>query len=152
MLLKTAFQNGEKLKYTGRMKFYSVILLLLMCVLTFLILSRKDISGTILRTEGMLYQERGIDSISNLYTIKLSNKTADNLVLNFKVENYPDARIQLIGNENLKFKAESQGSGSFFIIMPNKNIKSRSTKLKIGIYHNDVKINEKSTTFLGPIN
>jgi len=149
---ENGIQNGEKLKYTGRMKFYTVILFLLMGVLTFLILSRKDISGTILRTEGMLYQERGIDSISNLYTIKLSNKTSDNLVLNFKVENFPDARIQLIGNENLKFKAESQGSGSFFIIIPNKNIKGRSTKLKIGIYHNDVKINEKSTTFLGPIN
>jgi len=149
---ENGIQDGEKLKYTGRMKFYSIVLILLTCILTFLIWSRKDVSGTLLRAEGMLYQERGQDSISNLYTIKLSNKTPENLLLTFRVESETGGRIQIIGSEALKIKAESQGSGSFFIILPNNQITLRSTKMKIGFYHDGVKINEKSTTFLGPIN
>ncbi len=155
-LVRYASENGilnnEKLRYTGRMKFYTVILILLASVLTFLILSRKDISGTVMRAEGMLFQERGLDSTSNLYTIKLSNKTSEDLDLTFKIENMEEGRIQVIGGQTVKIKAESQGAGSFFVILPNKVIKKRSTPLKIGIYHDNIRVNKKSTKFLGPIN
>ena len=36
-------QNNEKLKFTGRMKFYTVLLFILTLILSFLIISRKDI-------------------------------------------------------------------------------------------------------------
>ncbi len=155
-LVRYASENGilnnEKLRYTGRMKFYSIVLILLAGILTFLIISRKDISGTIMRAEGMLFQERGLDSTSNLYTVKLSNKTSADLSLNFKLENIENGRIQIIGGSTIKIKAESQGAGSFFVILPNEVIKKRSTILKIGIYHDNIQVNKKSTKFLGPIN
>lgn len=149
---ENGIRNNEPLRYTGRMKFYTVVLVLLTGVLSFLILSRKDITGTVLRAEGMLYQERGADSISNLYTIKLSNKTTENLSLDLKLENLPEGRIQVVGAGKLNIKAESQGAGSFFVILPNERIRNRSTALKIGIYHNQEKVNQKNTKFLGPVN
>lgn len=149
---ENGIEKGEKLRYTGRMKFYTVVLFLLVGILSFLIFTRKDVNGTLLRAEGLLYQERGTDSISNLYTIKLSNKTLDNMPLTFKVESPFNGRIQTVGTKQIHVNAESQGSGSFFVILNNDQIKKRSTKLKIGIYHGNKKILEKSTTFLGPIN
>lgn len=148
---ENGIRNNEKLKFTGRMKFYSFLLILLLGLLSSLIISRKDVNGTLLRAEGMLYQERGTDSTSNLYIFKLSNKTAEKIELKLKIENYPEGRIQVVGVKPLNIKAESQGEGSFFVILPNKSIRERSTELKIGIYHNDEKINEKKTKFLGPV-
>ena len=77
-LIRYASENGisegKKLRFTGRMKFYTLLLIILSGILTLLLLSRKDIDGTILRTKGLTYQERGTDSLSNLFNIKVINK------------------------------------------------------------------------------
>jgi cytochrome c oxidase accessory protein FixG len=79
-LIRYASENGitnkEPLRFTTRMKLYSVLLSLLVVILAALLVTRKDVDATVMRTPGMLYQERGTDSISNLYNIKLANKTA----------------------------------------------------------------------------
>ena len=65
----------KKLKFTGRMKAYSVVLLLLIGIEGALLATRSDYDATVLRAKGMLYQERANEQVSNLYTIKLVNKT-----------------------------------------------------------------------------
>src|SRR5690606_1725870 len=77
-LIRYASENGianrEPLRYTTRMKLYTALLLVLVVILSSLLITRKDVDATIMRTPGMLYQERGTDSISNLYNIKVANK------------------------------------------------------------------------------
>lgn len=141
--------NGQKLRYTGRMKFYTVVLILLAGLLTILLVTREDVSGTVMRAPGMLYQERGQDSISNLYTIKIVNKTLNDIPLTLKLENKPGRIIEAEG-DNIMVKKEGQGKGSFFIILPNNEISNRKTKLIIGLYHEEKKITEISTNFMGP--
>jgi cytochrome c oxidase accessory protein FixG len=141
--------NGQKLRYTGRMKFYTVVLILLAGLLTILLVTRKDVSGTIMRAPGMLYQERGQDSISNLYTIKVINKTLNDIPLTLKLENKPGRIIEAEG-DNIMVRKEGQGKGSFFIILPNTEISNRKTKLTIGLYQGEKKITEISTNFMGP--
>jgi cytochrome c oxidase accessory protein FixG len=89
-LIRYASENGisagEKLRYTGRMKFYTVLLILLSGILTLLLISRKDIDGTIIRTKGMVYQERGTDSLTNLFNIKVINKTLNNIPVTLRLE------------------------------------------------------------------
>lgn len=152
-LIRYASENGiaegKKLRYTGRMKFYSAVLVLLAGLLTVLLVTRKDISGTIMRAPGMLYQERGQDSISNLYTIKVINKTLYDIPLTLKLENKPGRIIEAEG-DHILVKKEGQGKGSFFIVLPNNEISDRKTKLVIGLYNGDKKITEISTNFMGP--
>jgi len=142
--------NGEKLRYTGRMKFYTLLLVLLSGLLTILLLSRKDVDGTVIRAAGMLYQERGADSVSNLYNVKIINKTIKDIPLTLKLENAPGRIIEAEGR-SIAVPKEGQGRGSFFIVLPNNLIKERKLKLEIGLYNGEEKITTLKTNFMGPI-
>ncbi len=153
-LIRYASESGIKeskpLRYTGRMKFYTVVLILLASLLTFLLITRKDITATVMRTPGMLYQERGTDSISNLYNIKIANKTIRDIPLEVKLEATSGA-VQIIGGNNIHVKKEGQGSGSFFIVLPAKDIKKRSSELRVNLYDKGKLITTVKTKFLGPV-
>ena len=141
--------NKQKLRFTGSMKFYSVVLVLLAGLLSTLLLTRKDVGGNIERAGGMLYQERANDSISNLYVIKLTNKTLRDIPVNLKVENAKGQIIEADGKDIL-VKKEAMQKGSFFIVLPKEEVHGRTTKLVIGVYEGDKKIMNLKTNFLGP--
>ena len=152
-LIRYASENGiaerKKLQFTGRMKFYTILLAVLTGLLTALLVSRKDVDGTILRAGGMLYQERGTDSVSNLYNIKVINKTVHDVSLSLRLEGMPGSIIEAEGKDIL-VKREGQWKGSFFIVLPRDIIEKRKTKLKIGLYEGNHKITTLSTNFMGP--
>jgi cytochrome c oxidase accessory protein FixG len=152
-LIRYASENGiaegKKLRYTGRMKFYTVMLVVLTGLLALLLLTRKDVDGTIIRAAGITYQERGADSISNLYNIKVINKTVNEIPLTLRLEDAPGRIIEAEGRD-IVVQKEGQGKGSFFIVLPNTFIKDRKTPLKIGLYDGDKKITTLSTNFMGP--
>ncbi|MEO7982453.1 MAG: cytochrome c oxidase accessory protein CcoG [Bacteroidota bacterium] len=154
-LIRYASENGitdgKKLRYTGRMKFYTLILVLLTGILTLLLATRNDVGGTIVRAKGQLYQERGTDSLSNLYTIKIINKTIRDIPLTFRLENAPGRIIEAEGKEIIVQK-EGQGKGSFFIVLPKAYISQRKTSLKVGLYQGDKRIAGIKTNFMGPFN
>lgn len=144
--------NGEKLRYTGRMKFYTVLLILLSGILALFLISRKDIDGTIIRTKGLLYQERGTDSLSNLFNIKVINKTLNNMPVTLRLEGAVNqaGKIELVGATDIHLKQEDQASGTFFVVLPRKFVTNRKMKIQIGLYNGDKKITTLSTNFAGP--
>ncbi|WP_341843215.1 cytochrome c oxidase accessory protein CcoG [Chitinophaga caseinilytica] len=141
--------NKQPLRYTGRLKTYTVILSLLLVAITFLLISRKPVDGSIMRTAGMLYQERGTDSVTNLYRIKLVNKTQTDVPLELRIES-GIGKVEVVGKP-IHVKPEAQGEGTFFIVLPRTAIHQRKSVLKIGLYENGQRIGEKKTTFLGPV-
>lgn len=152
-LIRYASENGianhQKLRYTRRMKMYTVLLIVLTGLLTTLLVTRKDITATVMRTPGLLFQEKGTDSISNLYNIKIVNKTVNDIPLTVKLED-AFGTVQLIGNL-IRVQKEGQGAGSFFIILPRQKIEQRKTVLYVGLYQGTRKIDVVKTSFLGPI-
>jgi hypothetical protein len=154
-LVRYASENGiaegKKLRYTGRMKLYTVLLVILAGILTILLVTRKDIGGTIVRAKGQLYQERGADSLSNLYTIKVVNKTMKDIPLTLRLEDAPGRVIEAEGKDILVRK-EEQGKGTFFIVLPRNYISKRKTKVIVGLYQGEKKITTISTNFMGPFN
>ncbi len=153
-LIRYASENGiaegKKLRYTGRMKFYTFLLIALTGLLTVLLLSRNDVDGTIIRAGGMLYQERGTDSVSNLYTLQTVNKTIKDITLHVRLENMPGT-IQEVSDQGIHVPSEGQGKTSFFIILPRNVIEQRKSKLKVGLYEGDKKVATLSTNFMGPV-
>lgn len=154
-LIRYASENGienrEPLRYTGRMKLYTLVLTILLVILGFLLFTRKDVDATIMRTPGMLYQERGADSISNLYNIKIANKTIKQIPLQLKLEGV-NGRIEVIGGHNtIPVKDGGQGTGSFFVVLPANIIHVRKLSIRIGLYDGNKKIDVIKTNFLGPI-
>lgn len=136
-------------RFTSRMKAYTAVMIVLLAVEAFLLMSRTDVGVSILRAQGQLYQEQPNNQFSNLYNYKLLNKTYKEKTLTFKPENF-EGRIELIGGKALLVPKEADVSGIMFIYIDKKNIKDRKTKLKIGVYEGDEKIDVISTSFLGP--
>jgi cytochrome c oxidase accessory protein FixG len=153
-LIRYASENkiasGEKLHYTGRMKLYTALLIILTGLLSALLLTRKDVDGTIIRAPGMLYQERANDSLSNLYNVKIINKTEKNIPLTLRLENVPGRIIEAEG-KSISLPKEGQAKGSFFIVLPKKMVKERKTKLLVGLYEGEKRITTLITNFMGPI-
>ena len=153
-LIRYASENGiknkVKLAFTTRMQAYTAVLLVLVGVEVFLIATRSDFDATVLRAKGMLYQEQPNNQLSNLFTIKLVNKTRDRLPVELKIENFKDSKIQLIGKE-IVVKEEGVTEGEFFVYLNKTDLTDRKMKLEIGVYSNGVKIKTVKTNFLGPI-
>jgi cytochrome c oxidase accessory protein FixG len=153
-LIRYASENtiadGTPLRYTTRMKMYTALCMVLLLILSGFLISRKDITATVMRTPGILYQERGKDSVSNLYNIKLANKTVRPIDLTIALADQ-HGRIQMAGKPFIEVAKEGQGSGSFFIILPRKIIKERKTELTLNLYNGDKKLVTATTNFLGPV-
>ncbi|MFY7899955.1 MAG: cytochrome c oxidase accessory protein CcoG [Chitinophagaceae bacterium] len=147
---ENSIANGASLQYTTRMKLYTALCAVVLTILSFLLMSRKDIDATIMRTPGILFQERGKDSISNLYNIKIANKTMQQVPLLVKLEN-SNGTVEIIGKSYINVEKEGQGSGSFFVVLPNTAILQRKTEIQLGLYNNESKITTIKTNFLGPV-
>ncbi len=147
---ENGIKNKVRLAFTTRMKAYSAVLLVLIGVETTLLMTRSDFDATILRAKGMLYQEQPNNQLSNLFTIKLVNKTRDEMPVDLKVENFKDYKLQLVGKD-IKVKPEGITNGEFFVYLNKSDLKERKVKLEIGVYSNGKKIRTVKTNFLGPI-
>jgi cytochrome c oxidase accessory protein FixG len=152
-LIRMASENGiankEKLKFTPRLMAYSSVLLLLVGFFVVLLSTRKDVDATVLRTPGMLFQKQENNMISNLYNIKLINKTHKDVPVELRLES-GSGMIKMVGKQLMVGK-ESKAESGFFIYLPNEKIKKRKTELKIGVYSGGKKLETITTTFLGPI-
>ncbi|OSZ82410.1 cytochrome c oxidase accessory protein CcoG [Chitinophagaceae bacterium IBVUCB1] len=152
-LIRYASENNistkQPYRFTGRMKAYTAVMILLLVVEVFLLATRTDVGITILRTPGQLYQEQPNNQLSNLYNYKFLNKTYYNKELELKPEDF-EGTIKLVGEEKLKVPKESAAAGSMFIYLDKKDVKQRKTKLNIGVYENGEKISTITTSFLGP--
>ena len=152
-LIRYASENnislGTKQRFTPRMMAYSGILTVLVGVLVFLLVTRTDVDATILRTQGQLYQEHENNQISNLYNVKVINKTRKEMPITLKLEN-TDGTIELIGNNGLIAPPEGLTEGTFFVKVDKAFVKERKNKLVIGVYSEDKKIETIKTNFLGP--
>lgn len=143
-------QHGKKFSFTPRLKMLTAVLVVLLTGIVLLLASRSNVTGQMIRTAGMLYQERGEDSISNLYNLKLINKTLEDKRLSLKLEN-SKGTIQYVGKDYIDGKAEEQSSATFFVVLPKSEVKDRKNTIKVGLYEGGNKLKDLKATFLGPI-
>ncbi len=147
---ENSIANGEPLRYTSRMKMYTALCGLVVVILSVILATRKDVDATIMRTPGILFQQVGNDSISNLYNIKVANKTTQQIPLTIKLDE-AEGRIIMIGKPFIDVAKEGQGSGSFFVVLPNKEVAQRKTEVRLALFEGSKKISVVSTNFLGPV-
>ena len=146
---ENSITNGVQLKLTTRIKGYIAVLTLLLSLLVFLLVSRTDLDARLMRTAGMTYTSLPNGRISNLYNLKLANKTHKDIPFTLKLENIK-GEIQFIGNSSLTVKKEDYSHFQFFINLNRNEIKSWKTELLIGMYENNKKIKTIKATFIGP--
>ncbi len=148
---ENSITKGVQLKFTTRIKAYSAVLTLLLSLLVFLLLSRTDLDATLMRANGLTYQQQPDGLISNLYNLKLVNKTHRDIPVILKLENLP-GEIMMVGSSSSLIKKEDYTNLEFFIKLNKAAIKSWKTAIKIGLYDSSTKKKIKTLTgnFMGP--
>ncbi len=141
-------QKGSKTIWSPRNKAYSAVLLILFSFFIYTLLSRPVIETTILRTPGLLYQENPDNRISNLYNIKIVNKTHDDMPLEIRLISH-EAEIKMAGSE-MYIKDQSMFESTFILFIERELLKSDKTNIEFGIYFNNELIETYSTTFVSP--
>jgi cytochrome c oxidase accessory protein FixG len=130
---------------------YSIVLLLILTVISFLLASRTDVDATILKTYGQQYQKRENGMVSNLYNYKIINKTFEDIDAEIRLID-GDATIEMIGSDEFIIPSEEIAEGTFFLVLNMADLEERETKIKLGIYdQNGELIDKVKTSFLAPV-
>lgn len=145
---EAGIRDGHKTIWNARNRAYSVVLLALFSFFVYTLLSRPAVETTILRTPGLLFQENSDNSISNVYNIKIVNKTHDAMSLEIKVLSH-NGKIQMAGN-NMDIKDQDMFESTFILFIPKADIKSDKTEVEFGIFSNGELLEKYKTTFVGP--
>jgi cytochrome c oxidase accessory protein FixG len=143
--------GGKPLKFTARLAGYSVILLSLVGLLTYLLASRSDVETTVLRVPGQLFQQTVDGNISNLYNIQVINKTFNDIPLYIKVLDQPEAKIYRVGEPSLLVPANGMVESVYFVELPATQIVKAKTPILLGIFSENSMIEKVKTNFLGPV-
>ena len=146
---ENTIKNGAKLNITTRIKSYSAVLLVLLSLLAFLLVSRTDLDVRLMRTSGMTYTSLPDGRISNLYNLKLVNKTHLDIPFQLKLENIA-GEIMFVGSGATLVKKEDYNTIQFFVKLNRNDVHGWKTKIKIGMYENNKKIKTIEANFLGP--
>jgi len=142
-------EKKEKFKFNARLIAYSIILTILISVFVAMLFLRNDVEATVLRLPGQTFQSTDT-SVKNIYTVKLINKTSEDIDnIELKLISHK-GKIDMVGG---KLKVNKQGlqSGTLFIEINKKDLHSSKEELKIGIYANGKLIESTSTNFAGPL-
>ena len=141
--------EGKKFHFTTRSIAYSVVLVLIVGLLASLLAMKKKKKTSILRTPGMLYQDQGDNKISNLYNIKIINKTNNAMPIRLELLD-ENGSIKMVGNEELQVSEQGVVESALFLIYDRSNIEQMKTPVTIGVYSGDELIEKVDTYFLGP--
>jgi cytochrome c oxidase accessory protein FixG len=141
-------EKGEPVRVTPRIVGYCVILLLLGMGLVTLLLTRSDVDVTLLRAPGALFQQSPEGKISNLYLLKLTNKTHHDHAVELRLENV-EGSLKVLGGQ-LTLPAEKQSEASVLIEIAPEKLASGNTPLVVGVYSGEKRIDKIKTVFIGP--
>jgi cytochrome c oxidase accessory protein FixG len=144
-----SIERGDRFRLTPRMIGYAVVLVVLAGVLAVLVFTRPSVEATLLRAPGSLFQTAANGSIENIYTLKLINKTSRDVPVRLKLENVP-GNLEVMGDKNLVVPREQLLTTSLLIELAPETLRGANTRLSIGVYSDDKRLETVNTVFIGP--
>lgn len=147
----TAIEEGQQRIFTPRVAGYSGVLALLLALVIVFVSGRADVEATMLRMPGLIFQKLDDGQIQNIYNVQFVNKTAEDLTLEIRVSNFPEATIEKVGEGAILLDAKSKSDGVYIIKIPEDALEERKTQLRLELISNGEVIDVIKTNFLGPI-
>jgi cytochrome c oxidase accessory protein FixG len=147
---ENAIREEKQKVLTPRVAGYSGILLILLTAFITMLTLRPDIETSILREPGTLYQELSNDRYSNIYNVKILNKTFKEMPVEIRLES-PEGEIVSLGTVD-SIQPQNSAQGRFMVQLPRGSLSGSQTEITFGIYSGDEKIETVTSGFLGPGN
>jgi len=132
---------------TNRIVAYCGILLLLGASLGALLLTRSDVDATLFRAPGSLFQTTPEGRISNLYLLKLTNKTHRQIPVDLRLLGI-EGNLKVLGGE-LRLPAEQQTQASVLVEIPPDKLRSGSTPIVVVVFSGERELDRIKTGFIG---
>lgn len=146
---EASITNKVKLVLNNRIKAYSTVLIILLLFLSFLIVTRDDLDVRLMRTSGQTYTSLNDGRISNLYNLKLVNKSHHIIKYNLVLENIK-GEIKYVGSNTTTVEKESYSNIQFFVIINRSEIKSWKTNIQLSLNENGKRLKRVRANFIGP--
>lgn len=140
--------EGKQSLVTGRVAGYGLVFILLSGLTFGLIAARDPIETTVLRTPGTMYQQNDAGMISNLYNLKIVNKTFEPRAITLRLES-PEGDVRMVGGDPVVPENDVFQS-AFFVEIPYDRLQFVNTPVRIGVYSQDELIETITTSFIGP--
>jgi len=147
---ENSIRNETKKIITPRVAGYSGVLVVLLTVFITLMSMRADLETTILRQPGTLYQELPNDIYSNIYEIKVINKTFDTKDYELRLIS-PAGEMVSLGNID-SIEPQNLAEGRFLIKLNKDRLTGLQTTLTFGVYSGNEQIETITSGFIGPAN
>lgn len=126
-------ENEAPFKFTGRMKAYSVVLLLMLGFLGFLLSNRGTMEAKFIKPAGSTYFVRD-GQITNIYNYTFLNKSNKDQLVTIKIMEPANGTVTLSTADKILLKKDQITKGTVNISFPEKEIKLSKQKVKIGVY------------------
>ena len=146
---KNEVETGVRKIFTPKAIGYTIVLFILFTIITFLLATRSDFELSIVRTPGLMAQEQPDNKLSNLYDVKIINKTFDTIPTELKLQNM-EGEIKLLSGD-LTLPPQGVAEGKFFVILSEDSIKKLSTPIEIAVKSDNKVIDVIKTSFLGKV-
>ncbi len=144
-------ERGQPLRFTPRLAGYLVVLAVLATVLGLMLYLRSDVEATVLRAPGSLFQQMPDGRFSNLYTVRVVNKTSREMPVELRLEN-PAGSLNVMGEGSIVVAPQKLSENSVLIELEPSAMKSGATPLVLGVYSGGKKLETLKTAFIGPRN
>ena len=140
--------TGKKVGFSPRIIAYSIVLIGLLTFFVSMLFTRADVEAVILRTPGVLYQEVGPDSISNLYNIKAVNKTRQERTISVELQDL-HGDVKIIGGDMI-VPGQGKIESVLFVKLAKKDITNKHFEFKLNIISEGEIIDNSKVTFIAP--
>jgi cytochrome c oxidase accessory protein FixG len=143
-------EQGQPLKLTPRLVGYTALLLALGALLAVLLLTRSDVETTLLRAQGALFQQMPDGKFSNLYTLRVLNKTSHPMHIELRLDQ-PPGNLRVLGRD-LTVPAQQSAEASLLVELAPDVLARGPTPVVVGVYSADRRLETLKTAFIGPRN
>jgi cytochrome c oxidase accessory protein FixG len=146
-----SIEKGAPFRFTARMGWYASVLTALIILFLTLLFTRTEVESSLLRAPGGLFQQNADGRISNLYTLKVVNKSRHEIPLTLRLENLR-GELKIMGSDRFVVPKEGLAQTSVLILLNPKAVPGGKAQLKVGVYAGDKRLDTINTSFIGPRN
>ena len=146
---KNEVESGVRKIFTPKAIGYTVVLFLIFGLISFLLTTRSDFELSIVRTAGLMAQEQPDNKLSNLYDVKIINKTFNSVPATLELQNI-EGEVKMLQGD-LSIKPQGVAEGKFFVIIPEEKITKLNTPIEVAVKTDGQIIDVIKTSFLGKV-
>lgn len=142
-------EDGRQKVFTPRTLGYSAVLIALLVTVVVLFSTRAEVQAVILREPGRLYNELPDGRLSNFYSVKIINKTFEEIPVTVRLDAPAEGELTYLGDLSF-IPPQGIHEGRFYLALPKQMLSAGRNDVTFSVYSGDELIYQVESSFLAP--